>query len=168
LSTASWFVVHTKPRKESLALENLLKQGYVAYCPQTVIPRRRRQQWQKVSEPLFPRYLFVQLNVGIDNFSPIRSTFGVIGLVKFGSQPALMPDEVVEAIQKQESELGESSIEHPFWQKGDELEVLEGPFAGLKGVFQKKESMERVSLLLDILGRQNRFSVPVNYLATSR
>jgi len=168
LSTTNWFVVHTKPRKEKLAMENLQRQGYTAYCPQIIQPKRRRQQWQKVSEPLFPRYLFVYLNIGIDNFSPIRSTLGVIGLVQFGSQPALMPGSVIEAIQHQEFEMKDTCIDHPCWQKGDLIEILDGPFAGLSGIFQKKESIERVSLLLDILGQQNRFSIPVNYLAAGR
>lgn len=166
MSTSNWFVVQTKPYKENLALENLQRQGFIAYCPQTVLPKRRRQRWQKVSEPLFPRYVFVQLNVGIDNFSPIRSTLGVIGLVKFGSQPAYIPTSVITTIQRKEQEVLNSCADYPQWQVGEELEILDGPFSGLKGIFQKKEGMERVLLLLDILGQQNRFSVPVHYLAS--
>ena len=165
MSNTNWFVVHTKPRKENVAVENLLRQGFTAYCPQTIQPKRRRQCWQKVIEPLFPRYLFVQINVGVDNFFPIRSTLGVIGLVRFGNQPAVMPESVIEAIQYQELKTKNLDTEYPRWQKGDVLEILEGPFTGLKGIFQKNESIERVSLLLDVLGQQNRLSIRINSLA---
>lgn len=160
----NWYVVQTKPCKESLAEENLQRQGFVTYCPHTIQPKRRRQRWQKVLEPLFPRYLFVQLNVGVDNFAPIRSTLGVISLVRFGNQPAVMPASAIASIQEQEQEITGTSLAHPCWQKGDLVEVIDGPFAGLRGIFQNKEGMERVSLLLDILGQQNRFSIHVNNL----
>lgn len=159
-------MVQTKPRKESLAEENLQRQGFTTYCPHTAQPKRRRQRWQKVLEPLFPRYLFVQLNVGVDNFAPIRSTLGVIGLVRFGNQPAVMPKLVIEVIKKQEQAVINCSTEHPRWTKGDLIEILDGPFAGLRGIFLKKEGVERVSLLLDILGQQNRFTISINSLAS--
>jgi transcriptional antiterminator RfaH len=161
-----WFVVHTKPRKEHVALENLHRQGFTAYCPQTIQTKRKRQQWQKVSEPLFPRYVFVQLNMGKDNISPIRSTTGVIGLVQFGNKPASLPQHVIEAIQQKEQEIINTCVNQPQWQRGDLLEVLDGPFGGLIGIYQQKESAERVSLLLDILGRQTQLTLSVNCLAS--
>jgi transcriptional antiterminator RfaH len=39
------------------------------------------------------------------------------------------------------------------------VEVLEGPFAGLTGVFKSVNSEERAFLLLDLLGRQNTVGV---------
>ena len=167
MSNKHWFVVHTKPRQEYIATENLRCQGFITYCPETIQSKRRRNRWQKVIEPLFPRYLFVQLNVGKDNFSPIRSTLGIIGLVRFGNQPAEMPELIIKAIQHQEQAMKNLSSEHPTWQKGDVLEILDGPFTGLKGIFQKKNSIERVVLLLDILGKQNHVSIKYNFLATA-
>jgi len=164
LGKINWYVVQTKPRKENLAIENLQRQGFTAYCPQTILTKRRRHHWEKVIEPLFPRYLFVQLNIGVDNFAPIRSTLGVIGLVRFSNQPAVMPDSAIQAIQQQEQEIISHGSEDMRWQKGDVVEVIEGPFAGLRGVFQKKTGIERVSLLLDILGQQNRITLNIHSL----
>lgn len=164
MSDKNWFVVHTKPRKEEIAVENLKRQGFTAYCPQTIYSKHRRQRWQKVIEPLFPRYLFVQLNIGIDNFSPIRSTLGVVGLVRFGNKPAIMPELAIKLIQQQEQKMTKTNAEHPAWEKGDVLEILDGPFSGLRGIFQKKEGFERASLLLDILGKQSRFSIHIDSL----
>jgi len=77
----------------------------------------------------------VQLNLGIDNFSPIRSTTGVIDLVQFGNQPACVPQAVIESIRQKEQEIINTCVELPQWQRGVLLEVLNGPFSGLKGIF---------------------------------
>ena len=68
---------------ERQALENLNRQGF-GHPPatdQARTPPPRR--WQGTVEPLFPGYLFVQLDLGRQNTAPIRSTRGVIGMVRF-------------------------------------------------------------------------------------
>lgn len=151
-----WYVVQTKPRSETHAIENLERQGYTSYCPYITQRKRIRQRWQQITEPLFPRYLFVQLKEGIDDFAPIRSTIGVIGLVRFAGQPANIPDEVIEHIRQQESQLRAPQDKKPGWQPGIRLEVIDGPFAGLQGIYQKTQGEERVLLLLELLGKQSK------------
>ena len=157
-----WFVVQTKWQKEYAAVENLERQGYTAYCPQIVRARHRRKCWQPVTEPLFPRYLFVQLNIGVDNFAPIRSTIGVQSLVRFGSQPVAIGQRVIDAIRHQEQYLIDRATHHPKWKPGDSVEIINGPFSGLTGLFETKNGEERVTILLQMLGRDNRVTVATN------
>ncbi|MEJ2452198.1 MAG: transcription/translation regulatory transformer protein RfaH [Gammaproteobacteria bacterium] len=159
MKSNDWYVVHTKPRQENVAVENLERQGFTTYCPKTLQPRRRRQSWKKVIEPLFPRYLFIQLNMDVDNVALIRSTLGVISLVRFGNQPAVMPESAIGFIRRQEQELVMDCTEHIRWKKGDVVEIIEGPLSGIKAIFHKRDSGERVLLMLDMLGQQNRLSV---------
>jgi len=159
-----WYVVQTKPRQESVAVENLERQGYTTYCPQMAQAKRRRQRWQKVSEPLFPRYLFVQLAEGVDNFAPIRSTVGVLNMVRFGEKPATIPQQALDTIQQQEQMFCCETSNTPNWQSGDTVQVVDGPFAGLNGIFQTKNTEERVVILLSILGRENLITVGTNSL----
>jgi len=158
----NWYVVQTKPRQESVAVENLERQGYTTYCPQMAQAKRRRQRWQKVSEPLFPRYLFVQLAEGVDNFAPIRSTIGVLNMVRFGEKPATIPQHVIETIQLQEQLFSCEVSSTPNWRAGDTVQLVDGPFAGLNGIFQKNNTEERIIILLDILGRENLITVNTN------
>lgn len=155
MSGQNWYVVHTKPHKEEMALENLERQGFTAYCPRTIQSKRRRHHWQKVIEPLFPRYLFIQLNAGIDNFSPVRSTLGVVGLVRFGNAPAVIPQMAIDIIRLQEQKIQGTSVEYLPWAKGDSLEIIEGPLAGLRAVFCNACGEERVMVMLEMLGRSN-------------
>lgn len=157
-----WYVVQTKPKKETVAVDNLVRQGYITYFPQIVQVKRRRQRWQKIIEPLFPRYLFVKLIVGQDNFAPIRSTLGVIGIVRFSGHPAKVPDNAIENIRSQEEQLREDYSDLPNWQSGDMIEITTGPFANMKGIYEKACGTERVMILLDMLGRQSRLEFDVN------
>lgn len=164
MSIKNWFVVYTKPRQESRALENLERQGYATYCPYIFTEKIRRHRWCKIMEPLFPRYLFIQLCVGVDNFSQIRSTFGVMGMVQFGHKPAMLANSTIDYIRDQENDERANSLALSEWKSGDELEIIDGPLKGLKGVFQKKSGTERVSLLMCLLGQQSCISVDSNIL----
>ena len=79
-----WYAVQAKPRQENTAEENLRRQGFDTYLPKIQLRRRRRDKWTKVVEPLFPRYLFIHLEPGVDNWAPLRSTLGVSTVVRFG------------------------------------------------------------------------------------
>ena len=162
-----WYVVQTKPRKESVAVENLERQGYKVYCPQIMQAKHRQQRWKKVTAPLFPRYLFVQLDIGVDDFAPIRSTIGVLGLVRFGNNPAVMPQHLIGAIQQQEQRIFTQAKIQPNWKPGDRVEILTGPFAGLNGIFEKADNEERVIILLEMLGRNNRIVVNTDSVITT-
>lgn len=160
-----WYVVKTKYRKEATAYENLERQGYHAYCPKMSFSKRIKGQWKKVTEPLFPCYLFIRLQVGLDNFSPIRSTLGVLDLVRFGRKPAVISGEIIAEIQEQELQHKNSSNTGPLWNPGDEVEIVSGPFENTKGIFESMCGDERVILLLNLLGRPSKVNLSVNSVA---
>lgn len=69
---AKWYVMYTKPRQESVALDNLQRQNYTVFYPQArVLKRKAGKGSTAVVEPLFPRYMFVRLEVGVDDFFQI-------------------------------------------------------------------------------------------------
>jgi transcriptional antiterminator RfaH len=154
-SGRAWYLVYTKPRQEEVALTNLVRQGYGAYLPRVRQVRRRQGRRREVVEPLFPRYLFIHLDAGTDNWGPIRSTVGVASLVRFGQEPGRVPDSLVEFLRKQEDAEGLHE-----WAVSDELtpgarvRVATGAFQGYEGILVTRSSRERVLVLLDILGKQ--------------
>ena len=96
VSGRNWYAVATRPRMEGAARENLERQGYGVCLPELRLRKRRQGRWQDVNEPLFPGYLFVALDLAVDNTAPIRSTVGVRGLVRFGLRSPPMPAGSVE------------------------------------------------------------------------
>jgi len=86
-----WYAIHTKPRQEETALAHLERQGFDCHLPRARERRRARHRYALVTLPLFPRYLFARLDLATQNTAPIRSTQGVVGLVRFGLDPAPLP-----------------------------------------------------------------------------
>ena len=93
-----WYAIHTKPRQEEHAAEHLRRQEFEIYLPKIKQARRFRQRWRDTIEPLFPRYLFIRLDLGSDNVAPIRSTRGVSKLVSFNGLPATVPEPLIDAL----------------------------------------------------------------------
>lgn len=156
----AWYLVYTKPRQEEVALTNLVRQGYGAYLPRVRQTRRRQGRRIEVVEPLFPRYLFIHLDAGTDNWGPIRSTVGVASLVRFGQEPARVPDALVGFLKEREGEAGLHDWAAPGEIiTGDRVRVAEGVFEGYEGILLARSSRERVLVLLDVLGKQVRAQV---------
>ena len=85
----NWYLVHTKPRQELLALENLERQNYSCYLPTMPVEKIRDNSTVMVEEPLFPRYLFIRSaeDMAGAQWGALRSTRGVVKLVGFGAGP---------------------------------------------------------------------------------
>ena len=73
------------------------RQSFGVYLPRYTKMRRHARKIEAVARPLFPRYLFVALDLARDRWRSIQSTFGVVGLVMSGEQPAPLPTDVVES-----------------------------------------------------------------------
>src|SRR5205823_8571760 len=97
-SELRWYVVHTQPHHECLAETNLRRQGFATYLPRYLRRCRHARRTETVPRPLFPRYLFVALDLARDRWRAVQSTFGVSHLVVAGDAPAPVPDGVVEEI----------------------------------------------------------------------
>ena len=76
-SPSRWYVVHTRPHQERRAEANLLRQGYRAWLPQMERSRRHARRIETVRTPLFPGYLFVELDIAREAWCAINGTFGV-------------------------------------------------------------------------------------------
>lgn len=147
----AWHLVQTKPRQEAMALTQLQRQGYECYMPMLAVEKLRRQRLQTVVEPMFPRYLFVQLDHGEGgkSWSPIRSTPGVQGLVRFRERAASVGAEIIDLLRRREV----CNAPKPLFQAGDMVLITQGPLAGFEAVFQMSDANQRACILLEILSR---------------
>lgn len=150
-SSIAWYLIHTKPRQEEVALANLQRQAYECYLPYMRIERIRRRKAQFVIEPMFPRYLFVRLDSSAQgkSWSPIRSTLGVCQLVHFGSGPARVDDELVKQLRQRERAMPTEAMFH----RGDSVLITDGPFAGIEAIYQTADAAHRAFILLEILSK---------------
>ena len=150
-STLSWYLVHTKPRQEEIALANLQRQGYECYLPQMRIERIRRRTAEVTTEPMFPRYLFIRLDSSDQgkSWSPIRSTLGVSQLVHFGSRAAKVDHALVDLLRQGE----QATPAEAMFTSGDSVVITDGPFAGIEAIYQTADAERRAFILLEILAK---------------
>jgi transcriptional antiterminator RfaH len=162
-----WFIVLTKPSREALAQANLERQGFRVYSPHLSRMQRHRGRWVDRIVPLFPRYLFVQLDVVRQSLVPVRSTLGVAGLVRFGEEPKVVPNSIVDSlVARADPETGLHRL-NSDWppSRGARVSVVAGAFNGLDGVFERDAGGERSVVLLGLLGQQPCVTIPSGYLA---
>jgi transcriptional antiterminator RfaH len=161
-----WYTVQTRPRQEALAELHLQRQQFKTYLPKVLLRKRRRDKWTKVVEPLFPRYLFIRVDPNETSLAPVRSTRGVAGLVRFGHQLTPVPDGVIDYLrQAEDPDTHQHHAQEWPHRSGDVVQVLEGPFKGLTGVFQAATAEDRALLLIELLGRQNTVDVAMVTIA---
>jgi transcriptional antiterminator RfaH len=157
-----WYVAHTQPSSESKASWHLRNQGFAVYLPRYLKRRRHARRIDWVPAPLFPRYLFIGMDLAVARWRAIRSTIGVAGLVCHGDRPTPVPAGIVEAIQAREDGQGVVVVPAaPLFDKGDRVHIAEGALRGLSGLFEGIADEARVIVLLDLLGRQLRVHVPL-------
>ena len=162
----SWYVVHTRPRQETRAEEHLQRQGFTCFLPLIKQKRVRRKQRIETIEPLFPRYLFLHIDLSRDSVAPVRSTKGAIGLVRFGDRLPAVPEPFMEELLKvADEQSGLIHIPEERYKKGDQVLVETGPLAGIIGIFQATRGADRVIILLEMLGNQREVAVPKDAIA---
>jgi transcriptional antiterminator RfaH len=161
-----WYAVCCKPRQEAVAEENLQRQGFHVYLPRIRIRQRRRGQWLDAVEVLFPRYIFIRLDPLTRSTATVRSTRGAVGLVRFGGQPAVVPDAVMDALlQREDAASGLHQDKRPLFSPGEAVKLVDGPLSGMEGVFTQQDGDKRVIVLLELLGKANRVTVSRDWIA---
>jgi transcriptional antiterminator RfaH len=156
-SNTQWYVAQSHPHAENKAVSHLNRQGFETYLPLHQKRRRHARRTETIAAPLFPRYLFVAVDIAAQRWLSIQSTIGVSKLVCNGNVPAPVPAGVVEALKYREDENGFFVMDtRPRFAPGDSVRIVDGAFASCLGQFEGLKAGERVAVLLDLLGRKVR------------
>ncbi|MDY7219627.1 transcription/translation regulatory transformer protein RfaH [Denitrificimonas sp. JX-1] len=155
----AWYLLHCKARQEQRAQQNIENQGYTTCLPQ--IKRQKIVQGKRIEriEPLFPNYIFIQLDKSTANFNALRSTRGVNGFVRFGGIPATVPGQVMDSILALEQTSEKQDQAQPLFRSGDKVQISDGPFAGLQAIYNMPKGEERCLIFLDMLGQQQSIEI---------
>lgn len=158
----NWYALRSKPRKEEVVWRQIRIQGFEVFYPrlkvQPVNPRSRK--WR----PYFPGYLFVKADINQVGLSAFQWMPHAMGLVCFGDEPAVVPDNLVIAIQKRVEEIAAAGGElFDGLHQGDKILINDGPFAGYEAIFDARiPGTERVRVLLQLLNSQRQVPVELN------
>lgn len=160
----AWYVVYTQPQSEHRALHHLMRQGFETYFPSYRKTRRHARREAEVEAPLFPRYLFVRLELTTHKWQAINHTRGVTRLICLNGEPSPLPGGAIEEIQSRQDDTGMIEMTTPEFVKGRPYRIGEGPFEDFTGIFAERIDKNRVVLLLNLLGREIRIDTPARDL----
>jgi transcription antitermination factor NusG len=149
----AWYVLRTKPHKETAVFRLLESRQITVFYPtikvEPVNPRAARRR------PFFPGYMFIWADLEKIGRNALEWLTGSQGLVTFGGEPAVVPPHLVEAIRTKAAAWHKRQQEKPCFRSGDVVRIVEGPLAGYEGIFDTELSgQQRVQVLLTYLHNQ--------------
>ena len=158
-----WYVVYSKPRKEECAQYHLQLKGLKVFLPRLLLPASTQKRKRVV--PLCPNYLFVRIQ-DPEEFPYARWAPGVNRLVSFNGVPAALEENVLDFLIEQANADGVITARSSLIQN-QEIRITGGPFDGLVGIIREPPSPRgRVKVLLNLLSRQVKAEVPVQFVSS--
>jgi transcriptional antiterminator RfaH len=154
----AWVVVNTHPHREPVALENLARQGFPAYCPSVRRRITHARRTRDVLRPLFPGYLFVHVNSDQLEYRPILSTRGVRTLVRFGQRPSFLEDAFIRDLKSREVEGVIVRPPSPY-KVGQTVSIAGGPFDGIAAAIIEMDEKDRLVVLMKLLNRSIKVEI---------
>ena len=152
-----WLAVYTKPRHEKAVEKEFQNKGFEVYLPMLKERRKWSDRKKWVEFPLFRSYIFVRTE--INNALFVLQTLGVVKIVKFGGEIAIVQDESIEAI-KLMIDGGYTPEPLNYFIKGDPVEVKDGPLKGLIGEVIQLNKNDR--LLIRVHAIQHSISIQID------
>ena len=163
-----WFAAHTQTKSEEKAAQHLIRQGFGVYLPRYMKRRNHARKIDYIAAPLFPRYIFVAMDIAKAQWRAISSTVGISHLICNGNKPIAIPESIINSIREKENESGYIRVaENGSFHEGQAVDIVSGPFQDLTGIFQTMSDSERVMVLLEVLGRHVRARIPLSALRTA-
>ena len=153
-----WYVLRTKRLKEPGVVERVSRSGFEAYSPRIRMPLVQGR-CRYVTAPLFPGYVFVRADY-ICAYHALRWLPGVSSWLQFGGRPAYLEDEIILRLRAEAGRKGYLRLRPPRLNPGDRVQILEGSFRGVEGLFECYLSpANRVRVLLNLVSYTARMEV---------
>lgn len=163
-TTLRWYIVHTYSgfeKKVKQSLEERIKQYEFAHLfGDIVVPTESvmeivRGERKTSTRKVYPGYILVQMIFNDESWHLVLTTPKVSGFVGHKERPTPLPDkDAVKIIQKME-ERSQKPVPKYNFEKGEQVVVIEGPFANFHGVVDEvRPEKGKVKVLVSIFGRQ--------------
>ena len=164
--TSDWYALAVQPRKEQFVENQLNSNGFEATYPRFRKIVRHARRTKTVLSPLFPGYIFINLDLSRQSWRKANWMQGSIGLVRFDNRPAPLPAAFVEDFVMG---LGEGSIAefNQDLKVGDTVQAIGGPFDRLKGEIIGLSDQDRVKVLMEALNRKIAMTLPKNQIVVA-
>lgn len=150
--TYCWYALHTKSRFENIVDTCLKKKSIEVFLPKIKVKSHRRDRNMMIQKPLFPGYMFVKTDLTPESHLEILKTHGVVKLIGNNTGPVYISDNNIESLKIMVQDEHEITTGTKL-RKGDKVIVVNGPFTGVTGIFERYKGQERVIVNFVTLGQ---------------
>lgn len=159
-----WFLAQLKPNGFDRAVINLERQEIKSFMPLRHVQVRRGNRSTLKPQPLFPGYLFVNVDSESSQWRAINSTYGVSKLVSFGAQgPAPLPDQFISGLIARCDE--ENNLLPPDdLEIGEKVKIISGPFSDFIVTVETIPSQTRIGILFELLNQVTNATIDVDQI----
>lgn len=147
----SWYLLYCKRGQLVRAQEHLQRQGVPNFSPMYQVEKIVRGKKSVIDEPLFPNYLFIELDPERVHTTTISATRGVSHFIRFGKMPVTVPFSLIKNLMMQ-PKLQMSAPSMP--KCGDKVFITEGIFEGLEAIYAEPDGETRSILLLNLINQK--------------
>ncbi len=145
---AHWYALQTYPRHEKRVHDDLGLRGIESFLPLfETVHRWKNGCWVRVKLPLFPGYLFV--NIDPHERFKVLSLPGAVSIVGSASGPWPLPDSDILALRK--SMQSHRLEPHAHLGHGQKVRIKSGPLADLTGFLVRQSGGLRVVLCVELI-----------------
>ena len=148
MSELHWFVAHTKPRREKKLVEHCQRQGIAATLPCYSSAHKYRGKTVVFQKPLFPGYVFLQLEPGQKD--SVRQNDHVANLLEVFDQQTFQ-QQLHDILLALEAKVGVRLA--PAIGEGMRVRIKAGPLQGIEGWVEQRYGMTTVLLRLDFINQ---------------
>ena len=163
----NWFLLQFKPNSHKIAEGNLQRQGFKTFLPLQESTDRNNASFITNLKPLFPGYMFVAFDIQDAPWRKINNTMGVSKLVSFNDYPKPVPIDLVSGLILRCNASGKL-LPPKQLNKGDEVQLLTGPFANFITTVEEIDAQQRVWVLMQLMGQSTRVSVNIEDLKITK
>jgi transcription antitermination factor NusG len=156
-SSVGWVVLYTQPLREFAVEYYLINEGHLTYLPVT--------QYNSMPVPLFSRYLFLQYP---DDFSFLRKAKYIQAILQQDDKPVILDDSIIQTLRARENEKGFIDIEFKefksAYHENSKINMICGPYSGLKATFNKQLSHNKAQINLNFFGAKREVQIGLDQI----
>lgn len=133
VGTRFWFAIETRPRYEKMVAAGLRDKAIEIFLPLFSEKHRWSDRQRLVDVPVFPRYVFVQIESTMNARVPVLRTRGVMSFVGNRGLGAAIPSAQIESVRNIITNKVPFSS-HAFLDVGTRVRIRGGSLEGVEGI----------------------------------
>ena len=160
-----WFVAQTQPGKEVISQGHLDRQEFVSFLPLYRKTIRHARQEKEVFRPLFPGYIFIELDPDKSQWRSINGTRGISALLTQNNKPIPVPSSIIETLQQEQTGTGSISLDSlSLFKVGEKVRLTDGAFEDQMATISAVSDKDRAKLLVQFMNREIEIDLPFTSL----